>query len=419
MPPKETEQFLKSKHAAIGIHMGLDANMNWRKPPIYEKTEGCLACHTGMGNYWPDKTVGDCSLCHTRHEFSVAAARKPETCKTCHEGEDHGNWESFQNSKHGLIWADKKESWNWNFQAGPHLTPFDAPVFSTCHNEGAPGLEPTHDVSARLGWRQSSPISYRTNWGGEGWQPKRVRMEKVCVSCHSNSYVKKIFLATDLSMFQYNEVYKVFAKLRGFMNSKGMLTAKNDDDEPFDIVLRETWHDPGRVYRASLLHFAPNKNEAYGYSPVTYTTYELIELAAQKGVHEAEKWMKENSQDKVWFFPWFDYGGSIWGPSNIALTNNYWYKKPDYWVKVKANVEFLYEKGYLAKDQMELWNKWFLTQNQYMNKTDADFPPQHKFYYDNIMKGRDAQAEVMKWKMPGEPLFKDLWEMGYKEEEKK
>ncbi len=81
-------------------------------------------------------------------------------------------------------------------------------------------------------------------------------------------------------------------------------------------------------------------------------------------------------------------------------------------------MEFLYQKGYLTKDQLELWNKWFLTQNQYMNKTDADFPPQHKFYYDNIMKGRDAPAEVMKWKMPGEPLFKDLWEMGYKEEKK-
>jgi len=51
-----------------------------------------------------------------------------------------------------------------------------------------------------------------------------------------------------------------------------------------------------------------------------------------------------------------------------------------------------------------------------MNKSDADFPPQHKFYYDNIMKGREAGGEVLKWKMPGEPLFKDLWGIGYKEE---
>lgn len=79
---------------------------------------------------------------------------------------------------------------------------------------------------------------------------------------------------------------------------------------------------------------------------------------------------------------------------------------------------FLCQKGYLRKDQWELWNKWYLTKDQYLNKTEADFSPQHKFYYDNIMKGREPQGEVLKWKMPGEPLFKDLWGIGYKEEKK-
>ena len=31
---------------------------------------------------------------------------------------------------------------------------------------------------------------------------------------------------------------------------------------------------------------------------------------------------------------------------------------------------------------------------------------------------RDQQAEIMGWQLPGEPLFKDLWEMGYKKDKK-
>lgn len=408
---KQTEEFLKSKHAGMGLHAGTDKNLNWRKPPIYGKTMGCVACHQGMGNYWPDKTVGDCSTCHAKHEYSISQARKPEICAQCHMGQDHGNWDAYQDSRHGVLWQANKDTWDWNYQAGAVATPFSAPVCSTCHMEGAPGLEPTHNISSRLAWRQVSPISYRTVWGGENWEPKRERMEKVCYTCHSKPFVKDTFLATDLSFYQYNEVYKVFANLRTYMNEKGMLTSENDDDDVFDIVLRELWHDVGRVYRASLTHFAPNTNEARGYSPMTYMSYELIEIAAEKGVHEAEKWIKENTKDKVSFYPWFDYGGSIWGPSNIALTNNYWYQKPDYWQKVKSNVEFLHQKGYLSDEQMALWNKWYETKDEYMNKTEADFPPEHKYYSENFNKEMEAQKEVISWKLPGEPIFKDLWEL--------
>jgi hypothetical protein len=146
---------------------------------------------------------------------------------------------------------------------------------------------------------------------------------------------------------------------------------------------------------------------------MTYQSYELIAKAAEKGVHEAEKWSKENTKDKVWFFPWFDYGGSIWGPSTIALNNNYWYTKPDYWDRVRANVEFIYKKGLLSKEQWELWNEWYKTRDKWTGKTEKDFPPQHAGYLKQIQQAKDQQAEIMGWKMPGAPLFLDLWETGY------
>ena len=60
----------------------------------------------------------------------------------------------------------------------------------------------------------ASPISLRTKWGGEEWEPKRARMETVCGTCHAQPFVKRVFLATDLGVYQFNEFFKVLAKMR-------------------------------------------------------------------------------------------------------------------------------------------------------------------------------------------------------------
>jgi len=408
---QQAKEFWESKHAAIGIHQAIDANANWRKTPIVNKTMGCVYCHNGMGNYWPDKTVGRCDKCHARHTFSVEFARQPETCGECHRGEDHGNYTSFVDSKHGEIWSMDRNKWNWSYKPGAKLVPFSAPACATCHMSGAPGLKPTHNISERLAWRQVSPLAYRTNWGEGTWEEKRARMEKVCAQCHVGSNIAKWFLGVDLAFYQFNEIVKPFFVMRTKLNEMGKLTSKNDDDDRFDIILREVWHDVGRVYRASLTHFAPNVNEAYGYSPLTYKCYELIEIAAEKGLKEAEEWMHQNDQDKVHYFPALDYGGLIWAPSYSALTNNYWYKKPDWWQKVTANVETLAKNNIISEKQWQLWQKMFAEQEKYVNKTEADFPPQHKFYMDNIQKGRDAQKKVQALQLPGRPYFDKFYQM--------
>ena len=69
---------------------------------------GCLQCHgstikvlpggkfdpatwpnTGIGRINPDGSWGSSNACHTRHNFSKAQAREPETCGKCHLGPDH------------------------------------------------------------------------------------------------------------------------------------------------------------------------------------------------------------------------------------------------------------------------------------------------------------------------------------------
>lgn len=142
---------------------------------------GCLDCHgtvikagkdgtllnwpnVGIGRFNPDGSVGSCSACHTRHTFSIAQARKPETCGQCHLGPDHPQREIFEESKHGNLVAAMGEDWNWEVppgQWGPE--DIEAPSCATCHMSGFGGaVKGTHNVSARLKWELEPAFSWPT-----------------------------------------------------------------------------------------------------------------------------------------------------------------------------------------------------------------------------------------------------------------
>ena len=140
---------------------------------------GCLDCHgtiikvgpdgklinwpnVGIGRFNPDGSVGSCSACHTRHTFSVAQARKPETCGQCHLGPDHPQREIYEESKHGNLVAAMGDEWNWDAKDwGPD--DIDAPTCATCHMSGFGGAQDsTHNVSARLKWELEPMFSWPT-----------------------------------------------------------------------------------------------------------------------------------------------------------------------------------------------------------------------------------------------------------------
>ncbi|MDX2427652.1 MAG: multiheme c-type cytochrome, partial [Xanthomonadales bacterium] len=84
-----------SLHALTSIHEG-------REHPEFggaPNETGCIQCHgteikldqngkptpetwpnSGIGNVYPDGSTGSCGVCHTRHSFSNAEARKPYAC---------------------------------------------------------------------------------------------------------------------------------------------------------------------------------------------------------------------------------------------------------------------------------------------------------------------------------------------------
>ena len=77
----------------------------------------CENCHS-IGAPSADESVGRCQKCHIRHEFNLEQARKPETCNNCHIGPDHPQWEIYQESAHGILYATMGSNWNWDAEAG-------------------------------------------------------------------------------------------------------------------------------------------------------------------------------------------------------------------------------------------------------------------------------------------------------------
>ncbi len=196
---REVKEFKESLHDEAGFfstsaltvtsgekitkdHITLGQTRNYKANFSRESAEaGCLHCHgteikvandgalinwpnNGIGRFNPDGSVGSCSACHTRHTFSIAQARKPETCGQCHLGPDHPQIEIYEESKHGNLYAANGEKWNWDAPAG-QWGPDDigAPTCVTCHMSGFGGaVKTTHNVSARLKWELEPAFSWPT-----------------------------------------------------------------------------------------------------------------------------------------------------------------------------------------------------------------------------------------------------------------
>lgn len=121
----------------------------------------CESCHN-VGQPRPDGSIGNCTDCHLRHQFSLEQARKPETCNACHIGPDHPQWEIYQESAHGIAYLTGGDDWNWDAEPGSLTTvDFPAPTCAICHMSGFGLSATTHDVGDRLTWYLAAPVSGR------------------------------------------------------------------------------------------------------------------------------------------------------------------------------------------------------------------------------------------------------------------
>jgi hypothetical protein len=138
----------------------------------------------------------------------------------------------------------------------------------------------------------------------------------------------------------------------------------------------------------------------------------MIAWGAEHGVEEAKKIYESDSPTK--FFPYaiYDIPGSIY---SIVTAEQYnvpalYQIIPNYWEKVKANVEYAYKEGFLTKAKFDRWMERYNNKDKYLGK---EFPPHPLFKeYDERRKkelvgGDSALSKVLKLKLPSPAPFYD------------
>jgi hydroxylamine dehydrogenase len=219
----------------------------------------CESCHA-VGRPNVDGSVGKCTACHLRHEFSLEQARKPETCNACHIGPDHPQWEIYQESPHGIAYATTSANWHWNAEAGTlTVKDFPAPTCATCHFSGFGASGTTHDVGDRLAWYLFAPISERR----PDWQDNKVRMQNVCRECHNQNFIDDFYAAGDKEVAAVNALVKQSDAIMQPLKDKQLLT-----DQPFDQSVEytyfELWHHWGRTAKFGAWMQGPDYTQWHG-----------------------------------------------------------------------------------------------------------------------------------------------------------
>jgi hydroxylamine dehydrogenase len=237
----------------------------------------CESCHS-IGAPAMDGSVGRCQKCHIRHSFNLEQARKPETCNNCHIGPDHPQWEIYQESAHGIMYATMGEAWNWEAEAGNlSVVDFPAPTCALCHMSGFGTTGTTHDVGDRLSWYLFASISQRR----PSWQDNIARMQSVCFECHNENFITDLYAAADPATEQINGYVQASNDLMAPLQEQGLLTIE-PFDEPIDFTYFDLWHYWGRVAKFGMWMQGPDYSQWHGVYPLLETMSELEEMVNQK-----------------------------------------------------------------------------------------------------------------------------------------
>jgi hypothetical protein len=272
--------------------------------------------NTGIGRVNLDGSLGSCSACHSRHDFSPRRARQPENCGKCHLGPDHPQKEIYEESKHGVAFRDLKDHMHLDAEKwvlGKDYT--QAPTCATCHMSANTrnGGKVTHDPGERISWTNRPPVSLvmdtdvnhkivtetdpalRAKLINDTAEAKRGRMRDVCSHCHTNDYISSFYKQYDDFIVLFNEKFaKPGQLIMKALRDQQMLT-KTEFDEEIEWTWFLLWHHEGRRARHGASMMAPDYAHWHGMYEVADRFYmhfipqarELVHKADQQG-HKAE-----------------------------------------------------------------------------------------------------------------------------------
>ncbi len=266
--------------------------------------------NTGIGRMNLDGSLGSCSACHSRHDFSPRRARQPESCGKCHLGPDHPQKEIYEESKHGIAFRDLKDEMNLdaeNWVLGEDYS--QAPTCATCHMSGNTrnGGKTTHDPGERISWTNRPPISLRMDTDAEHgivtetdpaarklaiadtWQQKRQRMKDTCLHCHTPDYVNAFYAQYDDFVELYNEKFAIPGKAIMDTLWETELISRAQFDDEIEWTWFYLWHHEGRRARHGASMMAPDYAHWHVMFEVGERFYvELIPQARELAAHATE-----------------------------------------------------------------------------------------------------------------------------------
>jgi hydroxylamine dehydrogenase len=311
---KEAEQFAASRHSKAARILGsldnvlaevVEGNKGMKTLGFPDgvsaaAVSGCWQCHgaeikvlaggkidpatwpnSGIGRINPDGSEGSCNACHTRHTFSAAQARHPNTCGKCHLGPDHPQKEVYEESKHGINFFSNLDK--MNLESPKWVVGEDywaAPTCATCHMSATKTQGVTHDVGMRISWNNRPELSLRPevadakmNLPGAQvpWQIRRENMTNVCFNCHHKEWVDGFFT-------QYDSLVELFNTKFGkpgkdlYALAKPLLKPDAFSND-VDWTWYEIWHHEGRRARHGASMMAPDYTHWHGMYEVAKKFY--------------------------------------------------------------------------------------------------------------------------------------------------
>jgi hydroxylamine dehydrogenase len=292
--------------AINGVQVFENGKLTFKKPDELTQNDSCLACHgteivvkesvtreTSMGemdfpvlNGWPnqgvgrinpDKSKGACTACHSRHEFSIVMARKPETCSQCHKGPDVPAYQVYHVSKHGNTYFSVGSQWDFNAVPWQIGKDFTAPTCAVCHisltvdAQGEVVARRTHRMNERLPWRifglfyaHPHPISPDTAiirnrdglslpTGLDGSYAKgflidareqavrRSTMQQNCLRCHDASWVDGHWARFENTIKTSNAMTLASTNIMLTFWQQGWAKWLSDNDSLFNEAIEKKW----------------------------------------------------------------------------------------------------------------------------------------------------------------------------------
>ncbi len=272
-------EYKRGKHSLAWAAMEAMPTTHFKPMELIEGQKGCGGCHKiGLKSAEQvedlkskGSTFGhaSCDACHTRHTFSVAEARQPEACATCHMGFDHPQWEMYSTSKHGVRHRLKKDG----------VLPEDAaaPTCQTCHmpdgdhevrtawgflgvrTDGLapyPGesdewwadrvtilqalgvLDPEGNPTARLDVVAGAQVA---RLSAEEFDAERAKMIAVCSDCHSENFAKEELAKGDGMIREADKLLAAAIRIVAGLYQDGVLEKPENYSYAFPDLL--TFHD--------------------------------------------------------------------------------------------------------------------------------------------------------------------------------